>query len=46
VRRHFHSIAAHLHAAPVTGVVFSRIVKVENAGVISTLFYQRKIDPT
>lgn len=44
--RHFHPIATHLHAAPVTGVVLGRIVKVENAGGISAFLDQCKVSPT
>jgi hypothetical protein len=44
--RHFYPIATHLHAAPVTGVIFGRIVKVEDAGGIPAFFDQREVSPT
>jgi hypothetical protein len=43
VRRHFHPIAAHLHAAPIPRVIFGRIVKIENARRIATLLDQCKV---
>jgi hypothetical protein len=44
--RHFYPIATRLHAAPVAGVVFGRIVKIQNAGGIPAFFDQRKVSPT
>lgn len=44
--RDFHAVAAHLHAAPVAGVIFGGIVKIENAGGISTFLDQSKVSPT
>jgi hypothetical protein len=36
-----HAISVQLHAAPVSAVILRRIVKIENAGAVATLFYER-----
>jgi hypothetical protein len=44
--RHFYPIAAHLHAAPITGVILRRVIKVKNACGVSALLDQLKVSPT
>src|SRR5512139_2829006 len=44
--RHLYPIATRLHAAPVAGVIFGCVVKIENAGGIAAFFDQGKISPT
>jgi hypothetical protein len=45
VGSHFYSIATQLHATPVAGVIFGRVIKVENTGWIPTLLDQGKVRP-
>ena len=43
MRGHFHPIAAEAHTAPLTGMVLRRIVKIQDAGLISALLHEREI---